>query len=110
MGRKKGSILTKEERLERSRLRAEEHHRRKVLMLIVVLFLYVVVPLLWYGAIEFGLAHPIRTPGLDSALSSARLLLLISILYLVSELFLKRSRPKDTKKERQQTDAPTATA
>lgn len=93
---------------ERSKLRAEEHqHRRRirVLLLIVALTLYVVVPLLWDGAVEFGWVHPIRTPEFQRSLSVASGTLLVLIFLLASEFLESRilssrkepEKPKDDK-------------
>ena|SRR3990167_4981313 len=112
MGRKKGSTLTKQERLEHSRLRAEEHHCRKrfrTRLFVAVLATYVLVPLLWYGAVEFGLIHPIRTPEFKDAVNSAGIVVLLLILYLYSDL-RKFGDSADKKKEKTKTqmDNPTA--
>ncbi len=99
--------MTKEERQDRSRLRAEEHARRnrmRLILLITSLALYVLVPLLWYGAVEFGWVHPIQTPEFKQAINLASVALLLVILFFLPEFFLKRNqeqkredRPKQVK-------------
>src|SRR3989344_6415074 len=90
----------KEDRLERSKRRAEEYQRRRSTqkaLFIAALCLYVVVPVLWYGAIEIGLVHPIRTPELRNALHMASLTTLLCILYLYLEL----RKPEAQKEEKE---------
>jgi hypothetical protein len=94
--------LTKDERAERSRLRAEQYERRrrtKAILVIAALVIYVVVPLLWNGAIEFGLVHPIRTPEFKSALSLAGTALLIVGCYMGIDLLKPRKSAKKQKPE-----------
>ena len=112
MGRKKGSTLTKEERLERSKQRAIQHqlYRRRRLMLIAVAgFLYVVVPVLWYGAVEFGLVRQIRTPEFSNAISSARSLCFIILCFGLLDFYRDwRSSQKDEGETKEQNDKKTA--
>lgn len=83
-------MTRREERLERSRRRAEEHQRRRRIRLrifVVSLTLYTVVPLLWYGGVEFGLVHPIRTPEFQRAASWGCLILCGIWLSLLGDAF-----------------------
>ena len=111
MGRKKGSTLTKEERLERSKQRAIQHqlYRRRRLMLIAVAgFLYVVVPVLWYGAVEFGLVRQIRTPEFSNAISSARSLCFIILCFGLLDFYRDWREPKKENQVEEQSDEKTA--
>jgi DMSO/TMAO reductase YedYZ heme-binding membrane subunit len=88
MGRKRRT-LTKEEQQARNKLRAMEHQMRrrtKWTLLALAIGIYVVVPLLWYGAVEFGLVRPIQTPEFKNALSLASIVLLTSALLLYTDL------------------------
>jgi len=49
--------------------------------------IYVLAPLLWYGAIEFGYIQPIRTPEFKHATNVASLALLMVILYHSTEVW-----------------------
>jgi hypothetical protein len=94
-------MTRREERLEKSRKRAEEHQRRRktrLRLLIAAGALYIVVPLLWYGAIEFGVIEPIRTPEFKSAVNVAALIVLLVILNLIPEFYLGQ-RWTDRKKK-----------
>ena len=95
-------MTTKEDRQERSRLRAEEHQRRRrarLMLLVASLAIYVVVPLLWYGGIEFGVIHPIRTLEFKSAVSMASLVLLLVIFYFLPEFYFNRKKDEGKKRE-----------
>ncbi len=84
-------MTRREDRREVSRQRAEEHTRRRKVRFwafFIALALYVGVPVLWYGAIEFGFVRPIKTPEFASALrwlSSGFLLVLIHLYLRWSE-------------------------
>lgn len=96
--------MTKAERLERSRQRAQEYHRRRrirLTILAVAVVLYVVVPLLWYGGVEFGLVHAIQTPEFKDALSTARGAVLCIVLVLMSD-FLRLQRQWEKQKDPEQ--------
>lgn len=80
--------MSHEDRQQRSQQRAEEYSRRKKLRFILFvagLSLYVGVPLLWYGAVEFGWVRPIQTPEFKNALSVASAVLLLAIIFLFPE-------------------------
>jgi hypothetical protein len=97
--------LTKEERAEQSRLRAAEHQRRKrtrMLLFIGGIVLYVLIPLLWNGAVEFGWIHPIRTPEFRSSVQLAGL---VGLALIISNLDILR--PKDDSKKEDKKDAGT---
>ena len=103
MGRRVVCMTRKEERLEKSRQRAEEHQRRRKIRLalfVAAVVLYVVTPLLWYGAIEFGLVYPIRTPEFKSAVNLAALVLIGTVLYLMPEFLPIRRRCEKEKPAR----------
>lgn len=78
-------MTRREDRREASRQRAEEHlrrRRRKFWVFAIALGLYVGVPVLRYGAIEFGWARPIQNPEFKSALNlmgSVSLLVLLEL-------------------------------
>lgn len=83
--------MTKEERAEQSRMRAAEHQRRKrmrMLLLIVGLILYVAVPLLWNGAVEFGWVQPIRTPEFQSSVRLAGVVAMFLIAFNIGDFLL----------------------
>ena len=80
-------MTRREDRQEASRQRAEEHLRRRKMKFWVfatALGLWVGVPVLWYGAIEFGWAHPIRNPELSRALDLLGSVSLLVVLELYS--------------------------
>ncbi len=91
--------MSQEDRQERSRRRAEEYAKRRrmrLILLVTGLVTYVVVPLMWYGGVEFGWVHPIRTPEFKQALHIASLVLLLVILFLLPEFYSRRSEGKKT--------------
>ena len=95
--------MTKEERAEQSRLRAIEHQRRKrtrMLLFVVGIVLYVVVPLLWNGAVEFGWVQPIRTPEFQSSLRLASLVALCFIVFNLWDVVIGDRKEKTTKEEK----------
>ena len=105
-------MTRREERLERARQRAEEYRRKRKLRLTLflsALALYVLVPLMWYGAIEFGLVRPIRTPEFKSAVSLASIVVLLVILHFLPEFYWKKQGDKDKKKAETQTSSPVTT-
>ena len=92
--------MTKEERIEQGRLRAAEHQRRKrtrMLLFIGGVVLYVLVPLLWNGAVEFGWIHPIRTPEFRSSVELAGLVGLGLIIFNLD--IIRPDNPKKKTKE-----------
>ena len=104
--------MTKEERVEQSRLRSEEHQRRKrtrMLLLLVGTALYVVVPLLWNGAVEFGWVQPIRTPEFQSSLRLVGLVALALIVFNL-EIFRPEDPRKKSKQEEKGEQAPDTTS
>ncbi len=68
-----------------------------MIIMFVALGLYVGVPVVWYGAVEFGLVHPIRTPEFKSALQMAGLVLLLVFLSLYTD-HLSKSLKKEERK------------
>lgn len=96
--------MTKEERAERSRLRAEEYQRRKrtrTLLVLAALALYVVVPLLWNGAVEFGWVNPIRTPELQNSLRLAGIVLSCFVLFNVGDILNDASKQRKRSRDEQ---------
>jgi len=76
-------MTRREERAEEGRKRAEAHQKRRRLyawVLGVSAFLYVGVPVLWNGAVEFGLVQQIQNAEFKKSLSllSAVLLFIIA--------------------------------
>jgi DMSO/TMAO reductase YedYZ heme-binding membrane subunit len=93
-------MSTREARLERARQRAEEHQQKRKIrfrLMMTALFLYVVVPLIWNGAIEFGFARPIQTPEFKYYLNLVSLLAILTILFLAPDFLPKSLRPKKEK-------------
>ena len=64
----------------------------------VTLALYVGVPLLWYGGVEFGLVRPIQTPEFKSALQSAGLILLILVCFLAGRVLRQLEHREEKRK------------
>lgn len=89
--RKEGSSLSRAERKAKlSRIRSQEYqHRKKVDMTVfwTALFLYIGVPLLWYGAIEFGWIRPIDNPDFKSAVWRAGSVIFLIILWYTSRVY-----------------------
>lgn len=88
-------LMTRREiRSERSRQRAEEYRRKKRLRLVLLsvgIGLYALVPVLWYGAVEFGLVRPIRTTEFKNSLQFTSLVLFLLILYFLPDFWQKRT-------------------
>lgn len=64
--------------------------RVRTALFVVALLGYVVVPLLWHGAIALGWIHPMLSDGFQRATAVASAVLLITILFLLPELLIKR--------------------
>lgn len=80
-------MTRREDRQEASRRRAEEHLRRRKMKFwtfAIALGLYIGVPVLWYGAIEYGWVHPIRSPELNQAVHLMGLVSILVVLELYS--------------------------
>ena len=94
--------MTKGERAEQSRLRAAEHQRRKrtrMLLFISGVVTYVLIPLLWNGAVEFGWIHPIRTPEFRNSVQLAALVCLGLIIFNLDIVLSRDGSKKKIKKD-----------
>jgi uncharacterized BrkB/YihY/UPF0761 family membrane protein len=69
-----------------------------MVVMLLALGLYVVVPVLWYGAIEFGLVHPIHTPEFKNAVHMMGIITFLVFLTLYSQ-HLNRRLPKQGSEE-----------
>ena len=102
--------MTTVTRKERSSLRAAEHQRglrlRSTIMF-SALAIYVLVPLLWYGAVEFGLVHPIRTSEFNNALHFAGSTLFLVFILLFSD-FYRRMRSREQEEDPKEEQHPPA--
>lgn len=102
-------MTRKEDRSEQSKRRAEEHRRRsrmRVALFTTAVTFYFVVPVLWYGAIEFGLIHPIRTLEFKNAVNYAGAVPLLVMLYFLPEVWRRRKDPEQF--EESATSTPTS--
>ncbi len=71
-----------------------------MLLFVVGLVLYVVVPLLWNGAVEFGWVQPIRTPEFQSSLRLAGLVALALIVFNMGDVLRDNPKEKSKKEEK----------
>jgi uncharacterized metal-binding protein len=104
--------MTKEERAEKSRLRAEEHQRRKrnkMFLFIAGIVLYAVVPLLWNGAVEFGWVKPIRNPEFLNSLQVARLVAIGLIVFNLDIITDGMREKAKQNKDKQASNTPATT-
>ncbi len=79
-----------EKRAMLSLMRSEEYKRRKRMDLTIfwlAFFLGVVVPLLWYGAIEYGMIPPIKTEEFKHAVEISSLIISFVFILYASRAF-----------------------
>lgn len=105
-------MTRKEDREASSFVRSVEYRRkrkRNAIILVIAIVLYVGIPLLWYGAIEFGYAHPIQTQEFKSALSLASLVVLLVLVGAYTKHYdYERQEKKQTQKIEQPTSPQTS--
>ena len=80
-----------EDRQDRSRQRSREYVRKRrtnAIVLGVATFLYVGVPVLWNGAVEFGYVQPIKSQSFKSSLVIASFI----IIYIMIRTFINYER------------------
>lgn len=79
--------MTREEkRAKQGRIRSAEYQRQKRADLRIFwtsVFLFAGVPILWYGAVEFGLVHPIQTTDFKSAVRQGGTVVLLVMLWYI---------------------------
>ncbi len=95
------------DRQERSRQRSIEHQRKRrntYIVFAVALFFYVGVPILWYGAIEYGWVHAPETTEFKSSLDKAKPILFLVVLYSTIR-FLEYQLEERKEKRKAQTAA-----
>jgi hypothetical protein len=100
-------------RQERSRQRAEAYsrtRRARIRLSIAAVILYVVVPLVWNGCVEFGWVHPIRTAEFSESLLMVRFVLISIIVLCVPLDCLQRTKSNKPPASQKKIPADAATA